>query len=212
MPALCLVLFLLGAQTLHVWATPAEAATPLTEMQQERSSDEPGDRYFGEFTVEGEVRRKPSTIDGSGSWLLRSDSGIYYWAYADNETVFQPAMPNVGERVKIRGRWEWYIDRFWFVATQIEGQTNGNPSSDGKLEGILVAAPATGTGTWVLQTGLTNTVGILVDGETRLDDGARGGGGCYLDRPDRGALPVPPCAAARRDLPDATAYPPAPAA
>lgn len=172
-PALCLALLLTGAWKLHVQASAVAAvpagATFQTGENEEGEGGESGNRLFSDFEVEGEVRRKPSTTDGTGSWLVRSDRGIYYWSYADDQTEFKPSMPEIGQRVRVRGEWEWYIDRFWFVAERIEIKNGDNSGGDEKVEGILIAAPTIGTGNWIIQTGLTHTVSINIDSQTRLD-------------------------------------------
>lgn len=184
LPALCLASLFLVGQQLQAQAHSSALADAITpshlralagDSQQESLSnpqddDDPGDRdqnlYSAEY--EGEVLRRPSNEQGMGAWLIRSDRGISYWAYADDETEFKPAIAAVGQRVKIRGAWVWYMSSYWFVASKVEIQDGDDEDN---VEGILLSAPTDGIGTWVIQTGLTQTIGVEVSTGTRLDDG-----------------------------------------
>ena len=128
--------------------------------------------WHSDGEVEGEILRKPSDDQGIGGWLFRSDRGIWYWIYADENTEFAPTLPEVGQRARAKYSWEFYQNQYWAVASKIELRNNeGNGNQEDELEGILIAVPIGGIGAWVIQTGLTKTVTINVSIDTRLDDG-----------------------------------------
>ncbi|MEZ4674735.1 MAG: DUF5666 domain-containing protein [Caldilineaceae bacterium] len=128
------------------------------------------DFHSEEGEVEGEILRRPSDSQGAGGWLMRSDRGIWYWIYADQDTEFKPGLPDIGDRVKAKYSWEFYGGHYWAVAKVIEVEHKSGSSSDEKVEGILVSRPDDGLGLWTIQTGLTQTVAINVDANTRLDE------------------------------------------
>lgn len=189
-PAMTLVMILMGSWWLEAQAMVVDSPAFLGEMEPalhanmphfaDANGDEPpgdnppgddrgGDQRYYSGDIEGEVLRKPDNDQGFGAWLVRSDRGVYYWAYADDSTEFKPTIAAVGNDVDIDGYWVWYIDRWWFVASKIEIKDSGN--DEGKIEGILLSAPGNGIGSWIIQTGLTQTIEIIVDDMTRLDDG-----------------------------------------
>ena len=151
LPVCCLALLLFAGEQLQASTYPSTSSgefftTAMAQGDLLRSTidqqrgvgnimqddDDPGDRdqdlYDEEY--EGEVLRRPSNEQGMGGWLIRSDRGISYWAYADDETEFRPVMAAVGQRVRIRGEWVWYMGVYWFVAERIEIRDHGQGQED----------------------------------------------------------------------------------
>ncbi|MEZ4617309.1 MAG: hypothetical protein R2867_17615 [Caldilineaceae bacterium] len=101
---------LLGVLWLGVQAGSSNSAMPTQGYQQPMNDggERTQDFHSEEGEVEGEILRRPSDSQGAGGWLMRSDRGIWYWIYADQDTEFKPGLPDIGDRVKAKYSWEFY--------------------------------------------------------------------------------------------------------
>jgi subtilisin family serine protease len=125
-----------------------------------------------EIELSGLVVRVPGNAQGEGVWTIRTQSGRIYRVIADGETEFKPQPPAVNQHVQVRGVLRRGAEGDELLAKRIEvEQESGDNGDDDRLIGIIDARPANGIGLWTIQSGLTLTVNVLVDGSTRLDDG-----------------------------------------
>ncbi|MCB0109465.1 MAG: S8 family serine peptidase, partial [Caldilineaceae bacterium] len=125
-----------------------------------------------EIELEGSILSAPDHTQGYGEWTIRALSGRIYRVIADSETEFRPQLPAIGQSVKVKGRLRSRDQGDEIVATRIEIEDEReDESKPDELQGILVSAPSDGIGTWIVQTGFTQTISIVVDSTTRLDDG-----------------------------------------
>ncbi len=150
-----LVLLLLGGLRLSVLAGVPALSTADNEIE-----------------LSGLVVRVPENAQGEGVWTIRTQSGRLYRVIADDETEFKPQPPAVNQHVQVRGVLRRGAAGDELLAKRIEvEQESGNDDDPDRLIGILNTRPNNGIGLWTVQSGLTLTVTVIVDGSTRLDDG-----------------------------------------
>jgi subtilisin family serine protease len=120
-----------------------------------------------EGEISGIVTAAPAHPDGIGDWRVRGESGNIYRISADSNTRFEPAPPTLGQSVKVKGEWE--ADD-WLRADRIE-QEEADHGDEARVKGILISRPPNGPGEWQIQSARQMTITVVVDSNTRLDDG-----------------------------------------
>lgn len=132
--------------------------------------DNPAGSHDVEFT--GTIVSVSDDPQGHGTWIIRAASGYRYRVIADATTEFRPYPPQVDQKVKVKGVWRFEPFNIYIQAHRIKVEDDGDDHNDHQeLQGILLSAPETGIGIWVIQTGFTRTISIIADQATRLDDG-----------------------------------------
>ncbi len=127
---------------------------------------EPGTESDSDGEIKGVVLNAPNHPAGIGDWQVRSQSGRIYRVSADSETRFDPALPASGQLIKAKGEW---AATNWLRAERIEREEDDGREAE--VKGILLSAPAGGSGEWLIQTARQLTITLIVNSATRLDDG-----------------------------------------
>lgn len=122
-----------------------------------------------EIEITGSVMKAPANPDGVGTWQVIAENQKLYTVIATSETDFKNGIPHLNQAIKLKGTLNTARQ---INANEIEILTE-KEDEEIRLKGRLLTRPANpnGTGTWILQTGVTLTYTIVANSATRLDNG-----------------------------------------
>lgn len=166
---LVMLAMLVALALLTMLALTVQAAGSGGVVYGERDMRPPqGSEDAPQFEIFGIVIAAPDNANGIGEWKIRSRTGADYIVIAHPQTRFDKGIPQTNDSVRVRGRLQGGAS---ILAERIE-RLNRQEGDDIALRGILLSAPsAPGIGAWVIRTGPSLTLTVIVNSETRLDDG-----------------------------------------
>ncbi|MFN8493237.1 MAG: S8 family serine peptidase [Caldilineaceae bacterium] len=124
------------------------------------------------FRFIGTIVSTPDNPNGFGDWVIRQDDQggeTIYTVAADQNTDFGGTLPTTGQQVEVRG--DLQVDNTVLASRIRLTGSGGGGGQEIDLKGLVITAPVTSTGQWVIRLNRGVTKTIVADANTRFDHG-----------------------------------------